>query len=104
MLSSGLWLERDQLAVALGPPDGRAAFIESYVKAFPQRKVFVITGGPDVPASTDGVPFVQVDRIDTTTSLWQSRITPRPTKAVSVQMQATVWWVKGSGTTPVDLK
>ncbi|HVU71563.1 MAG TPA: hypothetical protein VHE83_01255 [Mycobacteriales bacterium] len=93
VLTTSLWLERDQLAVALGPPDGRAKFIEDYVKAFPQRKVFIIAPGPDVPEGTDGITLTQVDRIDTTTSLWLSQIQPRPTHAVTVPMQATVWRV-----------
>jgi len=59
--------------------------------------VFVVTPGPGVPEGTDGIHLTQVLRIDTATSLWQSQVSPRPTKAVSVPMQATIWRVDSVG-------
>jgi hypothetical protein len=94
VLGAALWLERDQLAVSLGP-DQVAQTVAQYVRAFPRRKVFVVAPGPQPPAGSEGLRLTEVFRTDATTSLWREQLEPRPDGAVAVREAATVWRVDG---------
>jgi hypothetical protein len=91
LFGSAIWLERNQVSALLpaqAPLD--AAYIQSFVKAFPGQPVFVVADGqakPDIP----GVQLTVTDRIVASLPFWEESNVSRPKKSTNVPVNFAVW-------------
>ncbi|HVU71564.1 MAG TPA: hypothetical protein VHE83_01260 [Mycobacteriales bacterium] len=98
LLAGPVWVEQRQLSVALPhAADGdRTSYVDAYLRHFPGRKVFVVDQGFTKPKELAGVQLSAALTIDTQVRVWESRIRPRPSAAVVLPLQLTVWRVEAA--------
>jgi hypothetical protein len=91
LFGSAIWLERNQISAPLpGKVELDAAYIRSFVKAFPGQPVFVVADGqakPNIP----GVALTAADRIVASLPFWEESNLHRPKKSIQVPVDLVVW-------------
>jgi hypothetical protein len=82
------------------PTDDDVGTIASYQQAFPDRAVFLVASGDDLP---DGLPPDRFSKASTVTGdlvLWEESREHRPDEAVALPLGVTVWRYEGGAGAP----
>ncbi len=94
LFAAAVWLERDQLSALVPREAGkRAAYVDSFRRAFPGQPLFVVWRGGNRPEGLAAVPLRRVRSWHTSLPVWRESDTERPASAIRLGVDFTVWRV-----------
>ncbi|MCA1825150.1 MAG: hypothetical protein LC640_13050, partial [Frankia sp.] len=93
LFGGSLWLTKGQLSLLAltAEPEPTGHYLESVVRGFADRPVFLITEVDAVPAATAPLVLTRALRIDGTLPMWDESDVARPAHAHRVPVGFTVW-------------
>jgi hypothetical protein len=96
LFAGALWVGRGQLS-ALLPADAARwpSYVGQFVRGFPGSPVFVVTHGT-APPKLAGRRLSVARRFDTALSIWQVSDVARPSHAIPIPVDFTVWRLEGT--------
>jgi hypothetical protein len=94
VLGGPVWFVHGQVSTLL-PREPASDDVESFARAFPDRRLFVVSRGTDPLDAIAGTGASPVLRVSTALAHWQEADFERPTEAGSIPFDFTVWEVPG---------
>lgn len=96
-LGAVVWLGFDQLS-ALLPRDPGQPLVDEYADRFAGHPVFVVAEGAGLPAALDPDAYTRVERVRRRLSVWEEQLEHLPVRAVTVDVDVTVWRLDATAT------
>jgi hypothetical protein len=87
-----VWLQQGQIC-ALLPRRPDPAYVQSFVHGFPGQPVLLVTRGHDRPKAYASLGLRAVDHVTYVMPVWRETYTTRPSDAVGVPLEFTIWQV-----------
>lgn len=96
LFPAALWLGRGQLSALMPAQTTRwSSYVRSFERGFPGSPVFVVGHGTDRP-TVPGLSLVPAKHVVASIDFWENTETVRPSHAVPVPIDFTVWRVAGT--------
>ncbi|HKE97813.1 MAG TPA: hypothetical protein VKG45_02620 [Actinomycetes bacterium] len=90
LFATSTWFQRGQPAVLL-PPDPGPADLDRLRRAFPDRRLLVVTSRLGPPARLRAAGLRRVDAFSLRMPFWEQSVTHRPTRDVGLVVDVLVW-------------
>ncbi len=94
-LGAVVWFGFDQLS-ALLPDDPDQGAVDAYATRFPDRPVFVVTTGDQLPPRLEQGAYTEVKRVQAVLPVWEEEIRARPARAISIPVDVVIWRLDGA--------
>lgn len=103
LFATPLWLEHGEVSTLLPSdaayqmnPDVRENLVERMTERFSGQPVFIVADAPELPAGIDPAQVRPVDRFAVKLPMWEESDVSRPNKVNQIDVQVSVWQVRGT--------